>query len=179
MAFTPVIYAPLSQVESANLNAIQSAIVDLETVVEYAPGIVGVDAADISIQRCVFRRFADTVHLFFQLQWNNTVNDPASNGLNVDIDLPFESALQSGGATGIPIVSSGILTPTLSTWATKIVNAPESLQPVVTHAAVTQVLKLARIDMTDNTSPGELTVGNTLQTIYGSIVYFTNGVAIP
>lgn len=179
MALTKVIYAPGTSVQSTNLNDIQDEIIADElrnTLTEYTPTINGVDGADISVAKGVFRRSGEgaaTVELWTDVTWNNTVNDPASNALTVEISLPFQSA--DHGVIARPTASTALADSIQSIWPTA--GADDYLQAWIVHVAPNHVLSFQRAQ--SNSSVGFLAVGNVLTQVRAHMVYFTDGVAIP
>lgn len=175
MGLIKVIYAPGVQVQSANLNAVQDEIIVGE-LVEYTPTITGVDGADIIGAKGVFRRSgsgAETVELWVDMAWNNTVNDPASNGLTVEISLPFQAADHSAAAR--PISSTAFADSVHAIWPGSGVD--DYLQAWINHIVPNHKLSFQRVQ--GNASVGFLQVGNVATQVRAHIVYFTDGVAIP
>lgn len=136
----------------------------------FVPTITGVAAADISINDGQYKRDANVVLLVLDIAWNNAVNDPASNLLDVEISLP----LQAANLTGAPQRSYGRA------------DLPTSLHPQLAtdgdlHGIVQQdgtfqgVVRMERIS-TGNAFAGLVAVGNTSRRIALAMRYFTDGV---
>lgn len=181
-------YNPNDPTLTSDLNDIQDQIVTQFArfqPVQYTPTIVGVDVADISVNRCFWRLLRtptpsfvlhEIVELILQLTFNNTVNDPASNALDIEIALPWQAADHTS-LPNPPVSSTKAADPVASVWPDQTTD--RAIQGWVTHIGTSDTLKIQRISTT-NSTPGFVLVGNTgRQLLLHGFRFWTNGVGLP
>lgn len=145
MALTKVVYAPGTQVQSANLVEIQDAIIALEDTNTYAPTLAAIAPADISIRKGAYSLrdgIVPWVEVLVQLAWNNT--NAGIAGTDVQIGLPYEAADQT--STTAPNIYTGRVDTVYSLWANS--GTDRTLQSYLLLTADASVFRIQRVTAT-------------------------------